>query len=122
MGRPGLERPLVLVALALALFGVLMVYSAGQTDVHSVARNAWTRQIVWIGVAMAAAAGGFRVNFRPLEWAAPFVYALGILLLVLTLLIGTGSGTAAGSKSWLPPPPAPRRAPARRATSPPRPG
>lgn len=41
------------------------------------------------------------MNFRLLEWAAPFVYALGILLLVLTLLIGTGSGTAAGSKSWL---------------------
>ncbi|HEY9383989.1 MAG TPA: rod shape-determining protein RodA [Gemmatimonadales bacterium] len=101
MRRQGLDRPLVLVALALALFGVLMVYSAGQTDVPSVARNAWTRQIVWIGVAMAAAAVVFRVNFRLLEWAAPFVYALGILLLVLTLLIGTGSGTAAGSKSWL---------------------
>lgn len=101
MRRQGLDRPLVLVALALALFGVLMVYSAGQTDVPSVARNAWTRQIVWIGVAMAAAAVVFRVNFRLLEWAAPFVYALGILLLVLTLLVGTGSGTAAGSKSWL---------------------
>lgn len=101
MRRQSLDRPLVLVALALALFGVLMVYSAGQTDVPSVARNAWTRQIVWIGVAMAAAAVVFRVNFRLLEWAAPFVYALGILLLVLTLLVGTGSGTAAGSKSWL---------------------
>jgi rod shape determining protein RodA len=101
MRRQGLDRPLVLVALALALFGVLMVYSAGQTDVPSVARNAWTRQIVWIGVAMAASAVVFRVNFRLLEWAAPFVYALGILLLVLTLLVGTGSGTAAGSKSWL---------------------
>jgi rod shape determining protein RodA len=101
MRRQGLDRPLALVALALALFGVLMVYSAGQTDVPSVARNAWTRQIVWIGVAMAAAAVVFRVNFRLLEWAAPFVYALSILLLVLTLLVGTGSGTAAGSKSWL---------------------
>jgi len=36
-----------------------------------------------------------------LEWATPFVYAIAVFLLVLTLFIGTGAGTAAGSKSWL---------------------
>ncbi len=101
MRRQGLDRPLLLAVLALSAFGVLMVYSAGQTDVPSLARNAWTRQIAWIGVATVAAAVVLRVNFRLLEWAAPFLYAVGLLLLVLTLLVGTGSGTAAGSKSWL---------------------
>jgi len=101
MRRQGLDRPLVLAVLALAAFGVLMVYSAGQTDVPTVARNAWTRQIAWIGLGTLAAAVVFRVNFRLLEWAAPSLYVLGLVLLVLTLLVGTGSGTAAGSKSWL---------------------
>ena len=101
MRRHGLDRPLLLAVLALAAFGVLMVYSAGQTDVPTLARNAWTRQIAWLGLGAIAAAVVFRVNFRLLEWAAPFLYALGLGLLVVTLLVGTGSGTAAGSKSWL---------------------
>jgi rod shape determining protein RodA len=101
MRRRGLDRPLLLVVLLLIGFGVLMVYSAGQTDVPTVARNAWVRQLAWIGVAGFAAAVVFRVNFRLLEWAAPILYALGLVLLVATLFVGTGSGTAAGSKSWL---------------------
>jgi rod shape determining protein RodA len=101
MRRQGLDRSLLLIVFALAAFGVLMVYSAGQTDVPTVARNAWIRQIVWLGLAGVAAAAVFRMNFRILEWAAPFLYGLGLFLLLLTLFIGTGSGTAASSKSWL---------------------
>lgn len=101
MRRQGLDRSLLLIVFALAAFGVLMVYSAGQTDVPTVARNAWVRQIVWLGLAGLAAAAVFRMNIRILEWAAPFLYGLGLFLLLLTLFIGTGSGTAASSKSWL---------------------
>jgi rod shape determining protein RodA len=101
MRRRGLDRQLLLVVLLLVGFGVLMVYSAGQTDVPSLARNAWIRQLAWIGVAIVGASVVFRVNFRLLEWAAPILYGLGIALLVATLFIGTGTGTAAGSKSWL---------------------
>jgi rod shape determining protein RodA len=36
-----------------------------------------------------------------LEWATPFVYGIAVLLLALTLLFGTGAGTAAGTKSWI---------------------
>ena len=101
MRRQGLDRPLLLIVFALAAFGVLMVYSAGQTDVPTVARNAWIRQIIWLGLAGVAAAAVFKMNFRILEWAAPFLYGLGLVLLLLTLFVGTGSGTAASSKSWL---------------------
>ena len=101
MRRAGLDRTLLLVILALITFGVLMVYSAGQTDVPSAARGAWVRQIVWIGLATVAAAVSFRINSRLLEWGAPGIYALGLILLVLTLLVGTGAGSAASSKSWL---------------------
>ena len=101
MRRTGLDRPLILVVLALITFGVLMVYSAGQTDVPTVARGAWMRQLAWVGLAVIAAAIAFRVNSRILEWGAPGLYALGLLLLVLTLIVGTGAGSAASSKSWL---------------------
>jgi len=101
MRRAGLDRTLIMVVLALITFGVLMVYSAGQTDVPTAARGAWIRQIVWIGLATIAAAVAFRINSRLLEWGAPGIYALGLLLLLLTLLVGTGAGSAASSKSWL---------------------
>jgi len=102
MRRGGLDRPLILVALALTAFGVMMVYSAGQTDVPSVAaRGAWIRQLIWLAIGIVGAAIVFRVNFRILEWAAPGLYILSVLLLLLTLFVGTGAGTAAGSKSWL---------------------
>jgi rod shape determining protein RodA len=101
MRRAGLDRPLILVLLALVTFGVLMVYSAGQTDVPSSARGAWMKQLVWVLLATTAAAIAFRINSRILEWGAPGIYALGIILLVLTLVVGTGAGSAASSKSWL---------------------
>jgi len=40
MRRAGLDRTLIMVVLALITFGVLMVYSAGQTDVPTAARGA----------------------------------------------------------------------------------
>ncbi|OGU01368.1 MAG: hypothetical protein A2W29_10995, partial [Gemmatimonadetes bacterium RBG_16_66_8] len=43
----------------------------------------------------------FRVSPRLLEWVAPFVYGVSIVSLLLTLVVGTGAGTAAGTKSWL---------------------
>lgn len=97
----GLDRPLLLVVGALLAFGVLILYSAGQTEVPGVAASAWSRQLVWIGLGLVAALIGFRSSFRLLEWGAPGLYVLGILLLVLVLFFGSGGGTALSSKSWL---------------------
>jgi rod shape determining protein RodA len=59
------------------------------------------RQLVWVGVGSLVAMVVFRVSPRLLEWAAPGIYSVAIILLVVTLWIGTGAGTAAGSRSWL---------------------
>jgi rod shape determining protein RodA len=99
--RTGLDRPLLTTVLLLLAFGVAMVYSAGQTDVPSAAGSLWKKQIAWAAFAFVAAAVAFRVNSRLLEWGAPGVYALGLVLLALTLIIGTGAGSAASTKSWL---------------------
>lgn len=101
MRSQGLDRPLLLVVLGLLAFGVIVLYSAGQTDVPSVASGAWNKQIIWIGLGVIGASIAFRFSFRVLEWAAPGLYALGLALLVLVLFIGTGGGTAESTKSWL---------------------
>jgi len=98
----GADRPLIIVIGLLLLFGVLVLYSAGQTDVPSfAAAGAWRRQIVWIIGGATVAYAAFRISPRLLEWAALPVYVLGLALLALTLLVGGGAGTAASSKSWL---------------------
>ena len=99
---PGrLDRALLGVALLLIAYGMLILFSAGQTDVVTNAEGVWTRQFVWIGVGVVAGFAAFKTSFRFIEWLAPAAYVLGILLLVAVLFIGTGAGTAAGTKSWL---------------------
>ena len=96
-----LERPLVALALMLAALGLMVLYSAGQTDVTTQANGIWQRQLVFLVVASGVAVVTARFSFRMLEWAAPWLYGVGLALLAVTLVIGTGAGTASGIKSWI---------------------
>jgi rod shape determining protein RodA len=97
----GLDRVLLVVVVLLAILGVVVLYSAGQTDLRTGAEGKWLRQLAWLGAGALCAAVAYRLSFRILEWAAPWAYGLGLGLLALTLIIGKGFGTGAGSKSWL---------------------
>jgi rod shape determining protein RodA len=102
MSRLGPDRPLLIVVGLLLIFGLLILYSAGQTDVPVVAAaGAWRRQLIWFGVGAIVAGAAFRVSPRLLEWAALPLYVFSLILLVATLVIGRGAGTAASSKSWI---------------------
>ena len=101
MRLAGFDRQLASVAFALMLYGLVVMYSAGQTDVATSAAGIWHRQFVWFGVGLVVGFIAFKTSFRLLEWVAPVIYAMGILLLIAVLIIGTGAGTAAGTKSWL---------------------
>jgi rod shape determining protein RodA len=101
MSRRGLDRGLIVCTLALLVYGLVILYSAGQTDAPTNALGAWKRQLIWLGLGVLSVAVVFRVSYRLLEWAAPGVYVIAIILLLLTLVIGTGAGTASGTKSWL---------------------
>lgn len=102
MKLPGrLDPPLIGVVAGLAVYGLLVLYSAGQTDVPTAAANLWQRQLIWLAVALVAGFLVMRVSPRLIEWAAPACYAAGILVLLVTLAIGTGGGTAASSRSWI---------------------
>lgn len=98
----GVDRALLAVIAMLILFGLAVLYSAGQTDVPSFAAvGAWKRQIIWLVGGGLVAFAAFRISPRLLEWASLPVYVLSLLLLGLTLVIGRGAGTAASSKSWI---------------------
>ena len=96
-----LDRPLLGVVTALAVYGLATLFSAGQTEVPTFVATIWHRQLVWLTLGAVIVFLMFRTSPRMLEWATPFVYAVAVFLLALTLLFGTGAGTAAGSKSWI---------------------
>jgi rod shape determining protein RodA len=95
------DRPLAAVVIALAAFGLATLYSAGQTDVPSLVQTIWQRQLVWLTLGLVCVVTMARFSPRLLEWVTPYFYAVSVVLLLLTLLIGTGAGTAASSKSCL---------------------
>jgi len=79
-----IDRTLVITILLLIIFGVLNLYSAGQTDVPTQSIGVWKRQLVWLLIGGVACYLMFRTSPRLLEWAAPWVYALALLLLAVT--------------------------------------
>jgi rod shape determining protein RodA len=102
MSRPIVADVRLLAAAGLlSLFGVAMVYSAGQTDTPTAVAGVYKSQIAWllIGMGFAYAVGHSSVRF--IEWMTTPLYLFSIFVLGLTLLIGQGAGTAASTKSWL---------------------
>lgn len=96
------DPPLALTVLGLTLFGIAMIYSAGQLDVPKPGvAGAWRAQLVWLSISLAGMFLVMRVQVRWLEWVSLPLYIIGVVSLVATLIIGTGKGTAEGTKSWL---------------------
>lgn len=100
-GRINVDWPLVVSALLLSVYGLAVVYSAGQTDIPTVAASAWKRQIVWFVLGIGGAYVISRASVRMLEWLTIPMYVLTIILLFALLFVGTGAGTAESTKSWL---------------------
>jgi len=94
-------RLLLLTAAALMAMGLAVLYSAGQTDVPTAAGRLWERQLTFLGIGIVGALIVSRISTRLLEWATPAFYVFALTLLALTLVVGTGAGTASSSKSWL---------------------
>jgi rod shape determining protein RodA len=93
---------LITCVMAMSLFGAAMIYSAGQLDVRDfAAEGAWVQQLLWIGISLFVLFVVMHVPVRWLEWMALPAYVAGLLLLVVTLVIGAGAGTAASMKGWI---------------------
>ena len=90
--------PIILtLALALAFFGVAMIYSAGELDVPSAVTGIWKKQALWLVLALVVLAISLRIEIRWLEWVTPLAYVIAIVGLVAVLAIGGGDGP----RSWI---------------------
>ena len=96
-----IDWPLVAVGLLLSVYGISIVYSAGQTDIVTGVAKLWRSQTIWFLISLGAAYGVTRFSVRLLDWLTWPAYYVTVAMLVLLLFIGKGAGTAASSKSWL---------------------
>ncbi|MDB4908354.1 MAG: rod shape-determining protein RodA [Gemmatimonadetes bacterium] len=100
--KQAIDVPLIATAILLSLYGIAIVYSAGQTDFPTRVATAYRAQLVWFMVALVGAYFINRASLRLLEWLTTPLYALTIFLLLLILVgFGSGGGTAASVKGWL---------------------
>ena len=99
--RVNTDTQLVAIALALSLFGLAMVYSAGQTDAVTGYERFWQRQLIWLVIGIGAMVTVSRASVRMIEWMTVPAYVGIVGVLILTLFVGTGAGTAEGTKSWI---------------------
>lgn len=94
--------PIVFLWLCLVTIGLISIYSATQGPVArflpAYIQDNFLKQVIYIVVGIAIIAGMQLVNPRFFKEGAYLFYALGLLLMVLTLLIGTEIN---GAKSWL---------------------
>jgi rod shape determining protein RodA len=98
MGDPVLFALVV----GLSLFGVAMVYSAGILDVeYTIVAGLWRSQLLWFVLGMLAVPFAMRIPPAWLQAAALPLYSGAVVLLALTLVIGTGVGTSEGVPRWI---------------------
>src|SRR2546429_1415342 len=94
----GLNWLLMAVMLALAIFGVIAIYSATYMREGPVAAEFWRKQANWVVVGFFAFIITSMIDYRWIRWGALPMYLAGIVFLILTKFIGT---KVYGARSWL---------------------
>src|SRR5712691_6906006 len=75
---------LLVTMLALAVFGVVAIYSATSTRTDPYAADFWRKQANWVGVGVFAFMLTSLVHYRWVRWGALPMYLAGIVSLILT--------------------------------------
>jgi len=94
----GLNWLLLVNMLALAIFGVIAIYSATYMREDSVSAEFWRKQANWVAVGFFAFIVTSLIDYRWIRWGALPMYLAGLGFLVLTKFMGT---KVYGSRSWL---------------------
>src|SRR6266496_2101296 len=89
---------LLLTMLALAVFGVVAIYSATSTRADSYAADFWRKQANWVAVGVFAFMLTSLIHYRWIRWGALPMYLAGIVFLIMTKFMGT---KVYGARSWL---------------------
>ena len=90
-----LDWPLLLITLIICGLGVLQIYSATR-DTHW--EDAWWKQLIWIGVALALMWMVTSIDYHTLLGQIPLLYTLSVTALVGVLLAGR---LVFGSRRWI---------------------
>lgn len=93
---PNLDWPLALATLGLIALGLLTVYSA--TSIPGAHQGLWMKQLLWFGLALAAAWVVAAIHFRLYDSLAWPLYGVALVLLVAVLLVGS---SRMGARRWL---------------------
>ena len=91
--RMHIDPILLLLLLALTVFGLLVLYSAGNQNSAILVRQGRFLLIAYIGMIVIA-----QFNVERVKRLAPLAYVVGILLLIAVPLVGVG---AKGAQRWL---------------------
>src|SRR2546423_3864957 len=94
----GLNWMLFLVMMALAVFGVVAIYSATYMRQDPVAADFWRKQANWVAVGFFAFMITSLIDYHWIRWGALPMYLAGIVFLILTKFVGT---KVYGARSWL---------------------
>ncbi len=103
----GVDQPLIWVTMALLAFGMVMVYSASVAlpDNPKFARYTHTyflmRHVLFIGIALVAAMLAFQIPLATWQKAAPWLFIVSLVLLMLVLIPHVGKGVN-GARRWIP--------------------
>ena len=94
----GLNWLLLVNMLALAVFGVIAIYSATYMRQDPAAAEFWRKQANWVAVGFLAFIVASLIDYRWVKWGALPMYLAGLFFLILTRFIGT---KVYGARSWL---------------------
>ncbi|HAJ91679.1 MAG TPA: rod shape-determining protein RodA [Gammaproteobacteria bacterium] len=91
--RLHLDAPLLFALIAVSALGLIVLYSAGGGDIELV-----ERQLVRLGIAFTGMLVVAQLPPRLLQRLTPWIFVIGILLLLAVLISGEASG---GAQRWL---------------------
>src|SRR5437879_13697156 len=94
----GLKWLLLANMLALAIFGVVAIYSATYMREDSAAAEFWRKQANWVAVGFFAFMITSLIDYRWIRWGALPMYLAGLFFLILTRFIVS---KVYGARSWL---------------------
>src|ERR1700750_1223846 len=84
--------------LALAIFGVIAIYSATYMREDSGSSEFWRKQASWVAIGFLAFMVTSLIDYRWIRWGALPMYLAGLGFLILTRFMGH---KVYGARSWL---------------------
>lgn len=92
--RKNLDTPLLLLTYGIAVFGMLILYSATHSDPGA----AYKKQAIWMVLGSLALAGAASINYNALARFARTLYAFNLILLLAVLKV---AHTTNGAARWI---------------------